>query len=119
MNRWIPGRRRPWRPGGTSPTATSPTSSSSGRFDQVDLLVALDRRHQQTLRSLGGPAPLDGRLVLLRTFDRNAGGAVDVPDPYYGDDGDFARCLSLVEAACRGLATTLATALGDPAEARP
>jgi protein-tyrosine phosphatase len=90
-----------------------------GRFDQVDLLVALDRRHQQTLRSLGGPAPLDGRLVLLRTFDRNAGGAVDVPDPYYGDDGDFARCLSLVEDACRGLATTLATALGDPTEARP
>ncbi len=35
-------------------------------LDQIDLVVALDRRHQKTLRSLGAdPA----RLVLLRAFD--------------------------------------------------
>lgn len=78
----------------------------------VDLLVALDRRHQQTLRSLGSGAGLDGRLVLLRSFDRSAGGAVDVPDPYYGDEADFARCLDQVELACRGLAGALAQLLG-------
>ncbi|HUA96493.1 MAG TPA: low molecular weight protein-tyrosine-phosphatase [Acidimicrobiales bacterium] len=78
----------------------------------VDLLVALDRRHQQTLRSLGAGARLDGRLVLLRSFDRTAGGAVDVPDPYYGDESDFAHCLDQVELACRGLAGALAQVLG-------
>ena len=31
-----------------------------------------------------------------------AGGAVDVPDPYYGDDADFETCLDMVEAGCRG-----------------
>jgi low molecular weight protein-tyrosine phosphatase len=77
----------------------------------VDLLVALDRRHQQTLRSLGSDAGLDGRLVLLRSFDRTAGGAVDVPDPYYGDERDFAHCLDQVELACRGLAGALAQVL--------
>jgi protein-tyrosine phosphatase len=48
------------------------------------------------------------RMVLLRTFDRRAGGHVDVPDPYYGDGADFEHCLDLVEAGCTGLALYLA-----------
>jgi protein-tyrosine phosphatase len=44
-------------------------SADLGRFD---LLVALDRRHQQTLRSLGADP---GRLALLRSFDPAAGAA--------------------------------------------
>jgi protein-tyrosine phosphatase len=90
---------------------------SASRFDHLDLIVALDRRHQQTLRSLAGPRPVEGRITLLRPFDRDAGGAVDVPDPYY-DDALFAPCLAMVEAGCRGLAAALAAALaGTPAEA--
>ena len=91
---------------------------SAAGLGGLDLLVALDRRHQQTLRSLGSAAGIEGRLVLLRSFDRAAGGAVDVPDPYYGDRGDFDRCLDQVEAACRGLAGALARDLG-PAGAGP
>ena len=45
-------------------------------------------------------------MVLLRTFDRRAGGHVDVPDPYYGDDADFDHCLDLVEAGCPGWSST-------------
>ena len=37
---------------------------------RIDLLVALDRRHHQTLRGLGADP---GRLVLLRSFDAAAG----------------------------------------------
>jgi protein-tyrosine phosphatase len=72
-------------------------------FDQEDLIVCLARRHQQTLRSLAVGRPMDDRLVLLRSYDRGAGGAVDVPDPYYGDPVDFEECLALIEAGCRGL----------------
>jgi protein-tyrosine phosphatase len=76
-------------------------------FDSTDLVVCLDRGHQQTLVSLargryGDDRHLD-RLVMLRSFDPGAGGAVDVPDPYYGDDAEFEACLDLVEAGCRGL----------------
>ena len=39
-------------------------------------------------------------------------GAVDVPDPYYGDDADFETCLDLVEAGCRGLVPHLVGRLG-------
>jgi protein-tyrosine phosphatase len=82
------------------------------RFDHTDLVVCLDRGHQQTLVSLGrsraGDDRLDQRLVLLRQFDPSAGGSVDVPDPYYGVAADFEACLDLVEAGCRGLASDLA-----------
>ena len=81
-------------------------------MDQADLVVCLDRGHRQTLASLAraraGDDRYDDRLVLLRSFDARRGGDVDVPDPYYGDDADFERCLDLVEAGCRGLVEVLA-----------
>jgi protein-tyrosine phosphatase len=72
---------------------------------ESDLIVALDRRHQQTLRSLGSdPA----RLFLLRSFDAAAGAAADVPDPFYGDEAEFDACLDMIAGGCRGLVTALA-----------
>jgi protein-tyrosine phosphatase len=84
--------------------------------DELDLLVALDRRHQQTLRSLTAGRLSDDRIVLLRSFDRGAGGAVDVPDPYYGDDVEFAACLAMIESACRGLVRDLHAAFAVPTD---
>ncbi len=79
---------------------------SAADIDRIDLLVALDRRHQQTLRGLGADA---GRTVLLRSFDAASGAAADVPDPYYGDDADFDECRDMIAAACTGLVASLAT----------
>ena len=42
----------------------------SSQLGQIDLIVALDRRHQQTLRGLGADPD---RLALLRAFDAAAG----------------------------------------------
>jgi protein-tyrosine phosphatase len=83
------------------------TRSSLGH---MDLIVSLDRRHQQTLRGLGSDPD---RLHLLRSFDRAAGAAADVPDPYYGDAAEFDACLAMIAAGCRGIATNLAARL-DP-----
>jgi len=78
----------------------------TARLNEFDLVVALDRRHQQTLRGLGAdPA----RLRLLRSFDPLAGASADVPDPYYGDDVVFDDCLTMIEAACRGLVAQVAS----------
>jgi protein-tyrosine phosphatase len=78
---------------------------SAKKLGGFDLVVALDRRHQQTLRSLGAEP---SRLVLLRSFDPAAGAATDVPDPYYGDDAGFDDCLAMVARGCRGLVAALA-----------
>jgi protein-tyrosine phosphatase len=79
---------------------------------EVDLVVCMDRGHRQTLASMArataGDYRYDDVLVMMRSFDPRAGGDPDVPDPYYGDDADFERCLDLVEAGCRGLVDDLA-----------
>jgi protein-tyrosine phosphatase len=78
----------------------------SAELGDIELMVALDRRHQQTLRSLGADP---GRLVLLRAFDPAAGAAADVPDPYYGDDAVFDDCRDMIAAGCAGLIASLAS----------
>ena len=77
--------------------------TSSG-LAHYELLVALDRRHRQTLRGLGADPD---RLSLLRAFDPAAGAAADVPDPYYGDDAVFDECLDMIAAGCTGLVASL------------
>jgi protein-tyrosine phosphatase len=78
---------------------------ASSDLGRMDLMVALDRRHKQTLRGLGADPD---RLVLLRSFDPSAGAAADVPDPYYGEQGVFDDCRDMIAAACAGLVTSLA-----------
>lgn len=78
---------------------------------KTNLVVALDRRHQQTLRSLGTDA---AHLFLLRSFDPSAGAASDVPDPYYGGDAEFDACLEMIANGCRGLVSALASLWDDP-----
>jgi low molecular weight protein-tyrosine phosphatase len=78
---------------------------AASELAEIDLLVALDRRHQQTLRGLGADPE---RLVLLRSFDPASGAAADVPDPYYGDDAVFDECRDMIAAACHGLVAELA-----------
>jgi protein-tyrosine phosphatase len=75
------------------------------RLKQTNLILALDGRHQQTLRSLGVEA---SRLFLLRSFDPSAGAASDVPDPYYGDEAGFDTCLEMIDKGCKGLVAALA-----------
>jgi protein-tyrosine phosphatase len=82
---------------------------SSAQLDRYGLIVALDRRHHQILRSLGADPE---RLVLLRAFDPAAGAAADVPDPYYGDEAAFDDCLAMIVAACTGLVSELANLRG-------
>ena len=103
--------RRRWPGPATPTTGTWPTRSRRRSSGSIDLIVALDRRHQQTLRGLGADPD---RLVLLRSFDAAAGAAADVPDPYYGDDAVFDECRDMIAAACAGLVASLADALGHP-----
>jgi protein-tyrosine phosphatase len=81
-------------------------------FDEFDLLVALDRDNARNLLALAPDDAAAAKVRLLREFDREAGGDLDVPDPYYGGSDGFGRVLDLVDAACRGLLDDLRGRVG-------
>jgi low molecular weight protein-tyrosine phosphatase len=66
----------------------------------ADLIVALDRSHERTLRSL---VPEPDRVRLLRSFDPDAAPGAEVPDPYYGDDDSFTTVLEMIRSATPGM----------------
>lgn len=77
-------------------------------FDAFDLLLAMDRSNARDLRALAPDDAGRDRVRLLREFDPAAvaAGALDVPDPYLGEDG-FEHVFELVDAGCRGLLAEL------------
>jgi len=85
-------------------------------FGGRDLVIALDRGHERTLRSWAGDDGDREKVRLLRSFDPDSGvrsGAqLDVPDPYYDDEQAFAEVLEQIEAACRGVLAHVGTEIG-------
>jgi protein-tyrosine phosphatase len=75
-------------------------------FDDLDLVVALDRGHERILRGLARNDDECAKVVLLRSFDPAADGD-EVADPYGHGPEVFAACRDEIEAACRGLVDTL------------
>jgi protein-tyrosine phosphatase len=84
-------------------------------FAESDLVVALDRSHARILRSWAHGDDAD-KIALLLSFDPAAGGALDVPDPYYAQAAMFDEVLGMIESATRALFRQLEPALRSPAK---
>jgi len=87
-----------------------PTDHAAAQVDQdhlsADLLLAMDASHETALRDLlthQGDDP--SRVRMFRSFDPQAHGDLDVPDPYYGQGDGFPEVLDMIEAATPGLLT--------------
>jgi protein-tyrosine phosphatase len=76
-------------------------------FAEFDLLLAMDRGNLRDLRRLAPDERALAKVRLLREFDPSAGGALEVPDPYYGDGDGFEEVLDLVHRACAALLAEL------------
>ena len=72
-----------------------------------DLLIAIDRGHEDDLRALANTVEDGAKVRLLRSYDPHAD-SPDVPDPYYGGEEGFEREYAMIETACRGLVEDLA-----------
>jgi protein-tyrosine phosphatase len=81
-----------------------PTEHTAAQVDDdhlsADLLLAMDSGHEKALRRLVADPD---RVRLFRSFDPDATGDLDVPDPYYGGPDGFTDVLAMVEAAVPGL----------------
>ncbi|MEA2170201.1 MAG: low molecular weight protein-tyrosine phosphatase [Solirubrobacteraceae bacterium] len=76
-------------------------------FDAFDLIVAMDAANARDLRRLAPDDAARAKVVLLRDHDPEAGGDLDVPDPYYGGEDGFETVLDIVERSCRNLLSTI------------
>ncbi len=75
-------------------------------FGGTDLVLAADAGHASVLRRWTRTPEDAAKVQLMRAFDPAAvaAGTLEVDDPWYGDDDDFVRCFTEVEASCRGVA---------------
>jgi protein-tyrosine phosphatase len=79
-------------------------------FVEFDLIIAMDRRNQADLLTLGAP---HDRVKLMRSFDPALAHApasmLDVPDPYTGSTEGFQLVYDMLWSASRGLVESLRT----------
>jgi protein-tyrosine phosphatase len=79
-----------------------------------DLVLAMDAGNLATLRRMAGPEDRDR----IRLFGEVGGlgeiGGGEIPDPYGGNEADFAYVLDLLGAAAPVIAARLAQLLGRP-----
>lgn len=94
---------------GTAHRARQFTASD---FRDSDLVVALDRSHERILQNWAADEAQHDSISLLLSYDPNANGMLDVPDPYYADQQMFDEVLATVESAARALFHQLKPALG-------
>jgi protein-tyrosine phosphatase len=89
-----------------------------GWIPETDLILAADAGHASVLRRWARTPADAAKVHLLREFDPEAvaAGTLEVDDPWYGDEEDFVRCFTEVEAACRGVAAWVADELSARAD---
>jgi protein-tyrosine phosphatase len=71
-----------------------------GDFGSGDLLLVMDRRNLQDVRAKA-PSHAVGRIRLLMEFAGKPG--IEVPDPYYGVEGDFDHVFDMLREGTDGL----------------
>jgi protein-tyrosine phosphatase len=72
-------------------------------FDDFDLLVAMDRTHQRDLERLAPDPEAAAKVHLLREWDPQVNGDLDVPDPYYGGRDGFRDVFDLIDRSSTAL----------------
>ncbi|KGF67521.1 protein tyrosine phosphatase [Hoeflea sp. BAL378] len=80
-------------------------------FDRFELILAMDRSNEATLRARS-PAARRGRIFLF--LEHTTGSRADVPDPYYGGVDGFEQVYQLLREGCTALVSRLGTELRQP-----
>jgi protein-tyrosine phosphatase len=98
-------RRRGYEVPGGGGSAHVARQFEPGWLADTDLVLAADAGHASVLRRWARTRQDAAKVHLLREFDPEAvaAGTLEVDDPWYGDDEDFVRCFTEVEAACHGV----------------
>lgn len=69
-------------------------------FDAFDIIFAMDESNLQNINSLASGGGHRAKVVLLREFDQEAHGDLNVPDPYYGGADGFRDVFLMIQRSC-------------------
>ncbi len=72
-------------------------------FDRFDLVLAMDSANREALQALAPTPQAAEKVHLLRQFDPQAHGDLDVPDPYFGGADGFVDVFDMVDRSITGL----------------
>jgi protein-tyrosine phosphatase len=70
-------------------------------LDEFDFVVLMDADNLAAVEQLAGGTRAN--VKLLREFDPDAAGSLDVPDPYYGGSRGFDNVYDIIERSCRAM----------------
>lgn len=76
-------------------------------FTAFDLIVAMDMNNRQRLERLAPNNEAAAKIVMMADYLSHHPAFTHIPDPYYGNESDFALTVELLEDACSGLLSTL------------
>ncbi len=76
-------------------------------FDRFDVIVAMDRENRSHLAWMARNESDRRKIHLMREFDPQADGELDVPDPYYGGGAAFEAVFQMLERSTRHLLESL------------
>ena len=82
-----------------------------GDFKRFDWVIAMDRANLETLEFMCSPETAQKKLRLFRSFDPQADGEEDVPDPYFGRGDGFETVYQIVHRTCPEILDFLKTQL--------
>ena len=72
----------------------------AGDIRRFDLILAMDQSNLESIQYLCSPEMAAKKIRLFRSFDPEANGDLDVPDPYYGKDDGFEHVFQIVHRTC-------------------
>lgn len=70
-------------------------------FDRFDYVIAMDEQNYDDMKALANGST--EHLYLLREFDPDSNGDLNVPDPYYGGIDGFEKVFQMVSRSVDGL----------------
>ena len=76
-------------------------------LDKYDLILVMDQNNRRILESMVQNNPQKNKIHMLREFDAQGSGDLDVPDPYYGGVEGFEATFQIVTRSCEGLLEAL------------
>ena len=82
---------------------------TAGDFDRFDIVLAMDSANLAALQALAPSPEAAAKVHLLREFDPQAHGELDVPDPYFGGSQGFRDVFDMVDRSITGLIAHIGT----------